>query len=94
MAPGIHQTNAGSWDTLVISILKVDLLRTTGTIPYQYFININQDNNAIVNSEVDEILLHENQKVSAEKEAHENIESDFYENKTNWIDNMSLDDKK
>ena len=35
--------------------------------------NIYQGNNAIVNSEVDEILLHENQKVSAKKQANENI---------------------
>ena len=35
--------------------------------------NIYQVNNVIVNSEVDEILLHENQKVSAKKQANENI---------------------
>ena len=41
--------------------------------------NNKQENNAIVNSSVDEILLKENQKVSADKGAHENIESNFYE---------------
>ena len=33
MYPGIHQTNAGSWGTLVLIILKSGLLRTTGIIP-------------------------------------------------------------
>ena len=33
--------------------------------------NRHQDNNDIVNSNVDEILLHENQKISDEKEEHE-----------------------
>ena len=56
--------------------------------------NMKQDNNAIVNSEVNEILLQENQKVSAEKGAHENIESDFDENKLYYINNMSLEDIK
>ena len=37
-----------------------------------------------------EILLNENQKVSAEKEAHENIESNFDESELYQIDNMSI----
>ena len=53
-----------------------------------------QENNIIVNSAVDEILLHENQKLSAEKGEHENIESDFEESKLYQIDNMSLEDTK
>ena len=40
---------------------------------------------------MDEILLHENKKASAVKEAPENIESDFDENKLYQIDNMSLE---
>ena len=43
---------------------------------------------------MDEIFLWENNKVSAEEEAHENIEYDFYENDLYQIDNMSLDEKK
>ena len=39
-----------------------------------------QENNVIVNITVDEILLHENGKLSALKEVHENIESDNGEN--------------
>ena len=35
MSMGIHQMNARSWKTLVLSMLKSDLLRTAGTIPYQ-----------------------------------------------------------
>ena len=36
--------------------------------------NRQQENNAIVNHEVNEILLRENNKVSDEPEEHENIE--------------------
>ena len=43
---------------------------------------------------MDEILIHENQKVSSEKEATERVESGFYENERYSIDNMSLEDKK
>ena len=35
--------------------------------------NRQKDNNYIVNSAVDEILMHENEKLSAVKEAHENF---------------------
>ena len=42
--------------------------------------NRQQENNAIVNSEVDEILLQENQEVGADKGAPENIEYDFDDN--------------
>ena len=56
--------------------------------------NRQQDINFIVNSAVDGILLQENQKVSDEREAHENIESDFDESELYWIDSMSLDDTK
>ena len=52
--------------------------------------NSKQENNVIVNSSDDEILLHETQKVSAEEESHENIDSDFDENELYQIDNMSL----
>ena len=43
---------------------------------------------------MDEILLQENNKSSAEYEAHENIKSDFDENDLYQIGNMSLDYKK
>ena len=49
-----------------------------------------QENNYIFNSAVYEILLHENQRVSADKEAHANVESDFDENKIYQIENISL----
>ena len=56
--------------------------------------NRNQENSYIVNSMFDEILLHENQKLSAAKKASENIESNLDENKLYQIDNMILDDIK
>ena len=43
---------------------------------------------------MDEILPQYNNKVSAEAEAHENIESDLDENDIYNIDNISLDDRK
>ena len=56
--------------------------------------NRQQDNNAIVNSAVDEILSHENKKVSAQKGSHENIKPDVDESQLYQIDNKSLDDTK
>ena len=56
--------------------------------------NRQQENNAIVNSAVDKILLQENEKVSSVREAHENIESDFDEIKIYQIDNISIEDTK
>ena len=48
----------------------------------------------IVNSEVDEIILQENDKVSAGTEAQEIIESEFYDNYLYRIDNTTLKEKK
>ena len=41
---------------------------------------------------MNEILLHENQKVSAEREEHEKVESYFDAIKLYHIDNMKLED--
>ena len=38
--------------------------------------------------------MHENQKVSAAKEAPQNIEPDFDENKLFQIDNISLEEER
>ena len=43
---------------------------------------------------MDELILKGNNKVSAEYEAHENIESEIDENDLYQIDNMSLEKKK
>ena len=51
--------------------------RRHNPVPRNKF-NSQQDSNVIVNSVVDEILLRENQKVSSEKEAHKNVDSEFY----------------
>ena len=80
-APGIHHMNVGSWENLVLSMLKVSLLRTMGSILYQ---EINLTGSKRI------MLLHENQKVSAAEEAHENTESNFDENKLYLINNISL----
>ena len=43
--------------------------------------NRQQENNGIVNSAVEEILLHENQKVSSENGVYENTEYDYEDSK-------------
>ena len=53
--------------------------------------NRHQDNNHIFNSAVDEILMHENEKLIAMKEAHKKFESIFDDNKLYQIENMSLE---
>ena len=57
-------------------------------------VNSHQENNYIVKHTADEIIMKEDNKVSAEEETHENIEYYFYENDLYQIDNMSLGDKK
>ena len=57
-------------------------------------LNRQQDNNAIVNHKLDEILLKGSNKVSVEAESHENIESELNENDLYQIYNMSIDEKK
>ena len=63
------------------------------TVPRKEF-NRQKYNNDIINSALDETLLHKNQKVSALKEAPENIESDFDESKLYQIDNTSIEHTK
>ena len=58
MSQAIHQINAGSGETLVLNMVKVFLPRTMFTVPKKN--NRLKENNAIVNSTIDEILLHEN----------------------------------
>ena len=67
--------------------------RGNDTVPRNKF-DRRQENNATVNSAVDEILLHENEKLSAVKEAPETFNSNFDENKLYHIDNISLEETK
>ena len=50
--------------------------------------------NAMVKYAVDEAILQENNKLSAEYEINDNINSDIYEGDLYDEDNMSLDEKK
>ena len=43
---------------------------------------------------MDELLLHENETLSAAKESHYNVKSDFDENEIYHIENTSLEDTK
>ena len=56
--------------------------------------NRHQENIVIVNNAVDEILLHETQKLSAEREAPEFLESDYDKNELYKVESMSLEDTK
>ena len=56
--------------------------------------NINQDNNAMVQHAVDQIILKKNNKYIPEDEAHYNINYKFDEDNLYDIENMSLDEKK
>ena len=56
--------------------------------------NINQENNAMVQHAVDEIILRDNNKLSAEYEAHENINDEINEDNLYEIDNMSIEENK
>ena len=54
-----------------------------------------QENHAIINNAVDDILLNETKKVSAvNHEAPESLENDYYENDLYQVENMSLDETK
>ena len=70
---------------------KIRPTKDLGNLPPNRIVfNRQKWNNYIVNSAVDEILLQENQKLSAAKEENENIESDFDVNKLYHTKNMSL----
>ena len=56
--------------------------------------NRQMENNAIVNKSVGEILLTENQKLSAAREAPEFLDSDYDENDVYQVDKMSLEETK
>ena len=56
--------------------------------------NRHKENSDIVNSALDEALLHENEQLITVKEANENVDSDFDENKLYHIENISLEDTK
>ena len=48
----------------------------------------------MVQHAVDEVILQENKILSAEDEAHENINSEIYENYIYEMNNMSLEETK
>ena len=52
------------------------------------------ENNAIVNNAVDKILLTENQKLSAAREAPEFLDSDYDENNFYQVENESWRDQR
>ena len=81
-------------ETLVLSRLKVSVLRTIVIISYQIEKNRQKENNAIINNVVYEILINKTQKVSAEKEAPEFLESDYDDNDLYQAENESWRDQR
>ena len=57
-------------------------------------INRPHENNSIVNNVVNEILLHETQKVIAAREAQFVLEYDYDENDLYQVERMSLEETK
>ena len=57
-------------------------------------VNRKQEINLIVKKSVDEILPQEDNKLSSEEEAYENIESGFYENGLYQTENIIIDKNK
>ena len=53
-----------------------------------------QEKNSIVQHEVDDIILQKRNNLSAEAEAHNNIESKIVESNLYEIDNISINEKK
>ena len=62
-------------------------------VPRKRF-NRHRENNAIINNVVDEILLNETEKVSAESKAPECLDSDYDENNIYRVEKMSLEETK
>ena len=62
-------------------------------VPRKCF-NIHQKINAIFNNAVDEILINETQKLSAEREAQEFLDSDYDDNNLYQVYKMSLEETK
>ena len=62
-------------------------------VPRKTF-NRHQENNAIINNVVDEILLNETEKVSAASKAPECLDSDYDENNIYRVEKMSLEETK
>ena len=56
--------------------------------------NRKKENNAIVNHTLDDIILQENNKLSAEAKSHKKIDYEIDENNLYEIDNISLDETK
>ena len=95
MSLDILLMNVWSWETLVLGMLKISLIRNHGNhlVPRENF-NRHMSNNAIINNVVDEILLNETQKVSAAREAPEFFDSDCDEKNLYQVEKISLEETK
>ena len=95
MAPGIHQMNETSWETLVLSILKLGLISPAGTIR-QTEINLTGSKRIML------LLTFQLMKSSCRKTKNQVLRREymkilnriFDENELYRINNMSIEDKK
>ena len=76
MAPGINITNEGSWGALGISILESGLLMTVGLI-MRLEINLTDRKTTMLLLIMQWTESFRKKKLSAEEEAHDNIESEI-----------------
>ena len=88
--------NLSSWGFFSLSILQTILLRTVRATLYQVKgFRKKQENNAIINKVMDDILLNEQRIVSTvNHEATGFLENDDDENDLYQVENMSIDETK
>ena len=96
----IHSSRHSSGESKILGDFGAQLAQRKPTkyrgdhiVPRKKF-NRQQENNAIVNNMVDEILLNETWKVSAAKEAPEFWDSDYDYTDLYEVESMSLEDTK
>ena len=94
MSQDIFLMNVRSWEDLRLSMIRVSLLRTMENILFQEKCNRQLENNAIINNMVDDILINETQKVSAERKAPGFLNSGCNENDLYQVDKISLEESK
>ena len=83
--------NVRSWETSELSTLIVGPPRTAGAVPHPEKINKQQENNAIVNNAMDEILL--TKKLSSTNhEAPEFLDYDYNANNLYEVGKMNLEE--
>ena len=90
----IHPKKVRFWETSFPIIPESGLLMTAGLSLHLRKIDRQKENNSIVHHTVDDIILKYNKKLSAEDEAHGNIDSLIDEDNLYEIDKITIYEKK